>query len=335
MFLHFESPWFLLLLLLVPALVVRRILAGRAAGMPSLRYADLSRLEGLPRGWRINFQPLLPALRYLTLALVVIGLARPQAGQAHEIIHGEGVDIALALDISGSMAALDFSPDDRLGAAKKVIAQFVDERPYDRIGLIVFAATAFHQSPPTIDHDVLSRLLDQVRLSTELGIEDRTAMGIGLANAVNMLKDSSSKSKVVILLTDGVNNTGEIDPRTAAQAAKALSIKVYTIGMGKPGKVPVPVVDAFGQRTLTYRQSELDEDTLKAIAADTGGLYYRAEDTRGLMQIYDEINRMEKSQVEVQRYTNYRELAGWVLAPALVLFLREIALRSTLFRVLP
>ncbi len=335
MFLHFESPWFLLLLLLIPSLILSRIFAGRAVRPPSLRYADLTRLGSLPPGWRAAFQPVLPGLRYLSLTLIVIALARPQAGQAREVIHGEGVDIALALDISGSMASLDFSPNDRLGAAKEVIGDFITERPYDRIGLIVFASTAFHQSPPTIDHDVLTNLLDDVRLSTDLGIEDRTAMGIGLANAVNMLKDSSSKSKVVILLTDGVNNTGEIDPLTAAQAAKALGIKVYTIGMGKPGKVPVPVVDAFGQRTVTYQESELDEDTLKAIAANTGGLYFRAEDTSGLKKVYDEINKMEKSQVEVQRYNNYQELAGWALLPAFVLFLLEVVLRQTILRMLP
>lgn len=335
MFLHFESPWFLLLLLLVPALLFRAVFDKRSAGPPPLRYADLGRMEGLPGGWRVSLRPLLPGLRYAVLALVVIALARPQAGQAREIIQGEGVDIALALDISGSMASLDFSPADRLGAAKQVISEFIGARPYDRIGLVVFAASAYHQSPPTIDHDVLGRLLDDVRLSTDLGIEDSTAMGIGLANAVNMLKDSASKGKVAILLTDGVNNSGEIDPLTAAQAAKALGVKVYTVGMGKPGKVPVPIVDAFGQRTVTYRESELDEETLKTIAADTGGVYFRAEDTQGLKRVYDEINNMEKTQVEVQRYTNFHELAGWVLLPALGLFLLEFFLRSTILRILP
>jgi Ca-activated chloride channel family protein len=160
-------------------------------------------------------------------------------------------------------------------------------------------------------------------------------MGMGLANAANMLKDSKVKSKVVILLTDGVNNSGEIDPLTAAEAAKSLAIKVYTIGMGRPGKVPVPVTDAFGRKTVTYEESQLDEETLKAIAEKTGGLYYRAEDTTGLQKIYDDINQLEKSRIEVQRYTRYLELVDWVLFPAMLLFLLEIVLRETIWRTLP
>jgi Ca-activated chloride channel family protein len=216
-----------------------------------------------------------------------------------------------------------------------VIGRFVKERPFDRLGLVVFARNAFNQSPPTVDHSVLQRLLDQTRLSTDIGIEDGTAIGMGLANAANMLKDSTAKSRVIILLTDGVNNSGQIDPLTAAEAAKTLGIKVYTIGMGRPGQVPVPVVDAFGRQQVVYQESQLDEDVLRQIAGQTGGLYFRAEDTAGLTQIYDEINSLEKSQVEIVNYTRYQELMGWLLLPAVLLLLLEMGLRRTVFRSLP
>jgi Ca-activated chloride channel family protein len=280
-------------------------------------------------------RPLLTVLRLIIIALIILGLARPQIGNAREIVKGEGVDIALALDISGSMASLDFEPKDRLEAAKAVIGDFVKERQYDKIGLVVFASDAFSQSPPTTDHQVLRRLLDRSQLATDIGIEDGTAIGMGLANAANMLKDSDAKSKVIILLTDGVNNAGQIDPLTAAEAAKTLGIKVYTIGMGRPGQVPVPVTDMFGRQSIAYQESALDEDVLQEIAQNTGGKYYRAEDTAGLKQIYDEINNLEKSKIEIQRYTRYHELAIWVLLPALFIFLLEAVLRKTLFRRLP
>ncbi len=227
------------------------------------------------------------------------------------------------------------SRQNRLEAAKAVISDFVQDRPYDPIGLVVFASNAFSQSPPTTDHNVLLRLLDRTKLATELSIDDGTAIGLGLANAANMLKDSDAKSKVVILLTDGVNNSGEIDPLTAAEAAEALGIKVYTIGMGRPGQVPVPVVDSFGREQIVYQESTLDEVTLQQIAETTGAKYYRAEDTGNLRQIYDEIDSLEKSQVEVERFTRYQELMAWLLIPALGLFLSEAALRKTLFRKLP
>jgi len=280
-------------------------------------------------------RPVPPVLRMLAIAAIIIGLARPQTIQAREVIHGEGVDIALALDISGSMASLDFEPKNRLEAAKAVISDFVKERPYDKTGLVVFASNAFSQSPPTTDHNVLRRLLERSKLATDIGIEDGTAIGMGLANAANMLKDSNAKSKVVILLTDGVNNAGQIDPFTAAEAAKTLGIKVYTIGMGRPGQVPVPVTDMFGRQSIAYQESALDEEMLQKIARNTGGKYYRAEDTAGLKQIYDEINRLEKSKIEIQRYTRYRELAVWALLPALFILLLEAVLRKTLFRRLP
>jgi Ca-activated chloride channel family protein len=287
------------------------------------------------RSWRIAFRPILTVLRVLAVAFIIVATARPQAGQAREIVKGEGVDIILALDISGSMASLDFEPQNRLEAAKIVIGDFVQGRPYDRIGLVVFAGNAFSQSPPTTDHNVLLRLLERTQLSSDLGIEDSTAMGMGLANAGNMLKDSTAKSKVIILLTDGVNNAGEIDPVTAAKAAEALGIKVHAIGMGRPGQVPVPVEDVFGDEQVIYQESILDEGTLQQIADITGGHFYRAEDMGGLQQIYEEIGALEKSQVEVGRHTRYKELMAWLLIPALGFVVSELALRKTLFRKLP
>jgi Ca-activated chloride channel family protein len=335
MFFRFESPWLLSLLLLLPVLAAWPTLARRWSRPAGLRYADVRLASYASRSRRVTLRPVLHGLRILAMALIVLAVARPQTGQAREIVKGEGVDIALALDISGSMASLDFEPDNRLEAAKRVIGDFVQKRPYDQIGLVVFASNAFSQSPPTTDHNVLLRLLDRTELSTDLGIDDGTAIGMGLANAGNMLKDSDAKSKVIVLLTDGVNNAGEIDPLTAAQAVEALGIKVYTIGMGRPGQVPVPVVDLFGREQIVYQESELDEATLQQIAETTGGQYFRAEDTKCLKQIYEEIDGLEKSQVEVERFTRYQELMGWLLIPALGLVVTEMALRKTLLRKLP
>jgi Ca-activated chloride channel family protein len=335
MFFRFESPWLLSLLLLLPVLTAWPLLAKKWSRPSGLRYAHVKLAAGSARSWRVALRPPLNGLRLLALALVIIAVARPQTGHAREIIKGEGVDIALALDISGSMASLDFQPDNRLEAAKRVIGDFVQKRPYDQIGLVVFASNAFNQSPPTTDHNVLLRLLDRTELATELGIDDGTAIGMGLANAANMLKDSDANSRVIILLTDGVNNSGEIDPLTAAQAAEALGIKVYTIGMGRTGEVPVPVVDVFGREQVVYQQSELDEATLQEIAEITGGRYFRAEDTAGLKEIYEEIDSLEKSQIEVERFTRYQELMVWLLVPALGLVAGEMALRKTIFRKLP
>jgi len=335
MFFRFASPWFLSLLLLLPVLVAWPLLAKRWTRPAGLRYTSIT-LAGRPtRSLRMALRPALNALRILALALVILALARPQTGQARDIVRGQGVDIALALDISGSMASLDFEPANRLEAAKSVISDFVGKRVYDQIGLVVFASNAFSQSPPTTDHNVLLRLLDRTELSTKLGIDDGTAIGMGLANAGNMLKDSDATSKVIILLTDGVNNAGEIDPLTAAEAAKALGMKVYTIGMGKPGQVPVPVIDLFGREQIMYQESALDEATLQEIADITGGKYYRAEDTAGLREIYDEIDSLEKSRVEIERFTRYHELMGWVLLPALGLLFSEMVLRKTALRTLP
>jgi len=330
--LHFAHPWWLLALLLIPAFAVW---LWRRESPATLCYSDLRLVRELPTSARLRLRWVPAVLRLLTLALLIVGAARPQASRVREIVRGKGVDIVLAVDISGSMAALDFEPQNRLEAARQVIDQFIEERRYDRIGLVVFAREAFSQCPPTFDYDALRQLLAEVRLAPDLGLDDGTAIGMGLAQAAAMLQKSDAKSRVVILLTDGVNNAGQIDPLTAAQAAAALGIKVYTIGMGRPGQVPFPVHDPLFGTITKMIESEIDEETLQRIARTTDALYFRAADTAGLRQIYDQINHMEKSEIEVQVFTRYKELAGWVLLPALGLLLLEFVLRHTLFRRLP
>lgn len=333
---QFAAPWFLLLALLIPTALGIWHLLNRRTGRPAtLQHTATQFAKGLPQSWRITWRPLLTAMRLVMIGLVLMALARPQIVQGRETITGEGVEIALALDISGSMASLDFEPQNRLEAAKQVITNFIQERPYDKIGLVIFAHEAFSQSPLTLDHNMVERSLDQAKLAEELGIEDGTAIGLGLANAANMLADSDAESKVIILLTDGVNNAGEIDPLTAAEAAKSLGIKVYTIGAGRPGEVPVPVQSIFGGTQIVYQESALDEETLRQVADITGGKYYRAEDSAGLQAIYDEINQLEKSQIEVQVFNQYKELAGFLLVPAVLIFLAELFMRNTIFRKIP
>jgi Ca-activated chloride channel family protein len=328
---HFANPWFLLALILLPVLAVW---IWRRERPVTVQYSDLRLVQDLPKSPRVYLRWLPTALRLLTLGLLIIAVARPQFSREREIIRGKGVDIVLAVDISGSMAALDFEPQNRLEAAKRVIDEFIRERKYDRIGIVVFAREAFSQCPPTFDYDVLRRLLTEVELAPDLGLDDGTAIGMGLAQASSMLQESDAKSRVIILLTDGVNNAGQIDPLTAAQAAMALDVKVYTVGMGRPGQVPFPVNSFFGQRTQMI-ESEIDEETLQAIADATDALYFRATDTEGLREIYGQINELEKSEIEVQIFTRYKELAVWVLVPALAFMLLELLLRHTLFRTLP
>jgi Ca-activated chloride channel family protein len=330
--LRFAHPWWLLALLLVPVLGVWLWWRGRPT---TLQYSDVRLFGGLPRSprQRLRWLPLL--LRLISLTLLVLGIARPQTSRDQEIVRGRGVDIVLAIDVSGSMAALDFEPQNRLEAAKQVIREFIGERRYDRIGLVVFAREAFSQCPPTFDYDVVRQLLLDVHLAPDLGLDDGTAIGMGLAQAAAMLQESDAKSRVIVVLTDGVNNAGQVDPLTAAQAAAALDIKIYTIGMGRPGQVPFPVNDPLFGRTTQMVESEIDEETLRRVAEATDALYFRATDTTGLRQIYSQINQMEKSEVEVQVFTRYKELAGWVLFPAMGLLLLELLLRRTLFRTLP
>lgn len=331
MILRFASPWLLLFLMIPLALMLLPRFYRRRSRPATMQYSDLR----LTHYKNISFRRLgrvylLPTLRYLALALLVLALARPQSGSAREIITGEGVDISIVLDISGSMAALDFEPN-RLGAARRVILDFIESRQYDRIGLVIFATEAFSQVPPTTDYAVLERVLNETQVSWDIGLDSGTAIGLGLANGANMLRDSEADSRVIVLLTDGANNSGQIDPMTAAEIAKALDIRVYTIGAARPGPAPLPFPDG----RIEYRDSEIDEETLMDIADLTGGLYFRAEDTQGLQEIYDKINDLERSTVEIRTFTRYTELAFWFIIPAVVLLALEMILRRTIFRTIP
>ena len=327
MSIEFATPALLLLLPLVLALAFMPLWARGWSRQATMRFGNAVAAKGHRRGWKLAARPYVYALGWLALALLVIGAARPQSAEAREILRGEGVDIALALDISGSMAAYDFDPASRLEAAKQVIAEFIRQRTYDRVGLVVFASNSFVHSPPTIDHDALLTLLQDVELAAQLGLEDGTAIGMGLANAANMLKDSESESRVIVLLTDGVNNRGEVDPLTAAAAAETLGIKVYTIGMGKPGGLSG---GAFG-----FRRFNIDEAMLREIADRTNGKYFLATDTEGLRSIYDEINALEKSDIEVAVYTQRQELAPWLLIPGAALLFLELLALGTVWRSAP
>ncbi len=324
------SPW-TLLLLIVPVLLALRLGFKRfRPRVAALQFSDVRLTTHVTSSVRQRARLILPSMRWLALSLLIVALARPQAGNAREVILGEGVDIAIALDISGSMAALDFEPN-RLEAAKQVIRDFIEQRRYDRIGLVIFATEAFSQAPPTLDYQLLGRVLNDTQVSWDIGLDSGTAIGLGLANAANMLRDSDADSRVIVLLTDGANNSGQIDPLTAAEIAKALEIRVYTIGAARPGPAALPFPDG----RVEYRDSEIDEDTLRQIADITGGLYFRAEDAAGLQQIYKTINELERSRVEVRTFTRYRELAGWFVWPAILLLTLEMLLSRTIFRTLP
>ena len=327
---HFASPYYLwLLVLLVPmaGYYVWRTLQGGAA----IQISSVRGVANAPRTVRYYLRHLPFVLRAAAFALLVVALARPQDIEQNVSTNTEGIDIMLTIDVSGSMLARDFKPD-RITAAKEVAGSFIADRYGDRIGLVAFAGEAFTQSPLTTDQSTLQTLLSRIRSGL---IEDGTAIGNGLATAINRLRESDAKSKVVILLTDGVNNRGEITPMTAAEIAKAQNIRVYTIGVGTEGMAPYPAVDMFGNITFVKQKVEIDEKTLTAMAEMTGGKYFRATDNAKLKAIYDEINQLEKSKVEVLEHISYHELfLVWVLA-ALGLLLAEFLLSNLVLKRIP
>ena len=326
----FEEPWFFLLLLLLP-------LAGlyhyrrQKQYYPSLKMSSIEAMRSMP-SWRGALQPVLAILRTIAFGLIVIALARPQRTLQVENIKGDGIDIFMAIDLSSSMLAKDFNPD-RLEACKKVAIEFVDKRPYDRIGLAVFAGEAFTQCPLTTDRFVVKEFLAALRCGM---LEDGTAIGMGLATAVNRIKDSPAKSKVVILLTDGVNNAGYVKPLTAAEIAQEFCVKVYTIGVGTVGEALTPVSRrSDGNYVFGLARVEIDEELLRQIAEQTKGKYFRATNERSLEQIYNEIDKLEKTEIEITSIRRYSEefhlFAGWALA----FLLLEILLRYTVLRTIP
>jgi Ca-activated chloride channel homolog len=322
----FAEPLFLYLLIVVPAMVAFYLLKQQKISA-SLRMPGLQPFTNAGTTFRHYLRHILFALRTLAIALLIIVLARPQKTDKFQDVSTEGIDIVLTQDISGSMLARDFKPD-RLEAAKNIATEFISGRPYDRIGLVVFSGESFTQCPLTTDHAVLINLLREIQSGM---IEDGTAIGMGLATAVNRIKDSQAKSKVIILLTDGVNNRGEIAPATAADIAKTFGIRVYTIGVGTQGTAPYPVQTPYG---IQYQDMpvEIDEGILQQISQTTGGKYFRATDNNSLEKIYKEIDKLEKSKIDVKQFTRKEER---YLLPALIAFFMvvfEIIVRNTIFK---
>lgn len=327
------SPWWLLLVALVP-LFWRGLRRGDRSA--AFRYPSFDVLKTVARGGDRMRRLALGALRSLAVVLMALAMARPQAGSAATKVHREGVDVVLAVDVSGSMLAEDFELPSgrasRLDVVKSVVKEFVTARPEDRIGLVLFGGRAYTQCPLTLDHGWLLQNLDRAQVGM---IEDGTAIGAGLATAVNRLRVSTAKSKFVVLLTDGQQNAGRITPQTAADAAAALGLKVYTIGAGTRGMAPFPARDLFGNKVYRPVQVDVDEDTLKKIASTTDGRYFRATDTKSLRDIYQEIDRAEKTTFEAPEYADYRELYPWLLWPALALLCVEVGLAETVLRKIP
>jgi Ca-activated chloride channel family protein len=330
---RFLQPDWLWLLALLPVVLLWR---GRRGPVAAIEYSDVTLAREVSRKGRSRIGWFLWLLPILAAALMIVGLARPQRADGRTLITANGIDIVLGLDVSGSMQALDFQIDrqrvNRIEVVKSVVSKFIDERQDDRIGIIAFAGTPYLVSPITLDHDWLQQNLERVAVGS---VDDGTAIGSALAASVNRLRLTQAKSKVVILLTDGVNNTGKISPLAAAEAAKAMGVKVYTIGVGVRGDAPIPVRDAMGNRRLVMAKVDVDEKTLQAIADLTGGKFYRATDTDSLRQIYEQINRLEKTAQTVQKFEHTEELYPYALYPALLILGLSLLLQQTRLRRLP
>lgn len=330
---YFDHPEALWLLALLPLLAFLR---GKKGLSCAVRYSTVQTAKALAGARKSKAGKWLGTLRLLTIGLLVLAVARPQIVHGTSEVEASGIDILLALDVSSSMEALDFTingrPLNRLDVVKKVVAKFVQARPNDRIGLIAFAARPYLVSPLTLDHDWLQQRLEAINTGM---LEDGTAIGSAIASGVNRLRDQNAKSKIVILLTDGMNNAGKISPLTAAEAAEALGIKVYTIGVGSRGEVPVPAVDRFGNRRLVTAKVDIDEDTLNEVARMTRAQYYRATDTDSLENIYGEINKLETTTRKIKNFEHRNEVFPWIVIPALLFLGAEITLAQTRFRRLP
>jgi Ca-activated chloride channel homolog len=328
---HFRDPGFFFLLPVIPLLVWRYVRFVRQ-GQGSLQFASTLALEGIRSSWTIHFRHVLFGISMFALALGILALARPQKGTQAEEVLTEGVDIAIALDASGSMAAEDFEPRNRFAVAKLVVGKFVEDLRHDRAGLVVFAAKAYTRCPLTLDYGALQNVLSGIELGT---IEDGTAIGNALATCLNRLRESKAKSKVIVLVTDGVNNRGEIQPIDAAKIAQALGVKIYTVGVGSSGTARFPVNDPVYGKIYADLKVEIDEESLKQIAGLTGGLYYQATDRPSLERIFEAIGRLEKTKIKVKTYTHYNELFADFLVPALILILFGTIAGHTRFRKIP
>ena len=329
-FLRFEDPWLLLMLLLVPALILRERTIASA-----INYSSLASLKVLSQH-RSKIKALAStALKFIAITFFIVAFARPQEGRKKTEILSQGVDIVLAIDTSGSMQALDFKKNEtqvtRLSVVKDVVAEFVKHREMDRIGMVVFGANAFTQCPLTLDQSILLSFLDKLKIGMA---GDATAIGSAIGISARRLKDLKSKSKIIILLTDGRNNSGTITPLQAAEIAKTLGIKIYTIGVGKRGKAPFLVDSIFGKR-LIYQDVDIDEEALNKISEMTDAKYFRATDLKSLKDIYKQIDLLEKSEIKILDHSEYKELFHYFLIPGLILFLTEIILSNSFLRRLP
>jgi Ca-activated chloride channel family protein len=330
----FAHPYLLLLLLLLPPLAW---LKGRRGSSPAFLYSSVKLVEGLTGVRRSRAGAFLAALRWLVLALFIVALAQPRLSKSRTEVKASGIDIVAALDLSGSMISEDFvvrgERVNRVNMARSVLKDFIDKRPNDRIGLVVFAVQAFIAAPLTLDHDYLQENLSRLEIGTIN--QDATAIGDALTTAVNRLRELKSKSKIIILATDGQNNSGKIQPLIAADAAAALGVKVYTVGIGEQGSAPMPVF--MGGQKVGYRNMavDVDEETLQKIAGKTGGKYYRADNAEKFQKIYAEIDKLEKTEATVSKYTQFKELFPWLAGGGLVLLMLEIVLGQTAFRRLP
>jgi Ca-activated chloride channel family protein len=329
----FAHPWLLLLLLLLPVLA---ILAGRHGAAPAVVFSSLQPFHGIGRVRKARAGGWLTSLLLLGLAAFIVALARPQLGRTISRVQASGIDIILALDVSRSMYAEDFiiggQRANRLDAVKQVTQKFIEGRPHDRIGIVCFAGRPYLVSPLTLDHDWLLQNLERIRIGL---VEDGTAIGSAIASASNRLKDREAKSKIVVLLTDGDNNAGKITPITAAEAAVALGIKIYTIGAGTRGYAPIPVQDNLGRTVYRNIKVEVNEPMLKQIAEIGGGQYFRATDAASLENIYEQIDKLEKSTVELSQYKQYRELFPWCIGAGLAIIALGAVLGETVWRRLP
>ena len=329
----FANKEYLFLLLLIIPYILWYVMF-RKKTEPTIRMADTYSLQRAQRTWRVRLMPIQAVLRVLAFTLLVLAMARPQTHNSWEEETIEGIDIMLAMDVSSSMLAEDINPN-RIEAAKKVAAEFISDRTNDNIGLTVFAGEAFTQCPMTIDHASLLSLLQHSSDYVGSGaIIDMTAIGMGLTNAVSRLKDSKAKSRVIILLTDGTNNYGEISPLTAADMARSLGIRIYTIGVGADGSSMRPVT-VGGTTQQLLLPNDIDEETLSKIAKTTNGRYYRASSAEELRQIYNDIDKLEKSKLDVQRYSKVYDVYQYLVMGAIIALLLEILLRITVFRRIP
>ncbi|MFQ5753480.1 MAG: VWA domain-containing protein [bacterium] len=330
--LRFANPEFLSLFIIIPLLIYWYFKKNKNRG-GTLRYSNLGLVKNVEKfSNKKKLRHTIFGLRLVALALLIICFARPQSGRTEEEVITEGIDIVLTIDISSSMLAEDFKPHNRLEAAKLVAADFIRGRKNDRIGMVVFAAKSFTQCPITLDYGILLRFIEEVKIGM---IEDGTAIGMAIANAANRLRDSKAKSKVVILLTDGQNNRGELDPITAAKVAEAFGIRIYTIGVGKKGDALYPVDDPIFGKRYVRMPVQIDEKMLQEIAQITKGNYFRATDKESLDNIFKEIDKLEKTKIEVKQFTRFKELFPPYLFMALGVIVLEVVLTNTKFRKIP